>query len=149
MKKICWALIFIFVSTFCLSDWGSGLEVEDYKNIDVVIERLSEDAKKEGLSRDIIRAKVELHLRRYGFNPKEGLDPYLYVRITISGTAFSCEVAFKRALKYTTGGHKYKIVGSVWVKGITGVFDEDTYIYQALSDLLDIFINDYLKANEK
>ena len=65
--------------------------------VKLVVEYLSEDAKKINLTREDIINLAELKLRSariYKRQPKD--NPYLYVQVTIVGESFSNEVEFKK-----------------------------------------------------
>jgi hypothetical protein len=146
------ALVLLLVSHTAFA-WDSGLEIDTPERMDVIIEELGEDARSAGLSEDVIRAKVELQLRRNGIIPNaepEYKDGYLYVRVTISGVAFSSEVSFKRDVTYVVKGKTYKTIATVWEKSGTGIFDRDSaHLLGLLADYMDMFINAYLKVNRK
>ena len=97
----------------------TGLEVEDYMNIHVEIEDMTEYTKKIGLSRDLVKSKVELLLHQYGLNPiEEFRDEFLYIRITMVKNICNIKVNFKRpVITLPTYNEKYLINGTiVWEK---------------------------------
>lgn len=146
---LCFGLLLLFHNSAIA--WDSGLEIENPRRMDVVIEGTDEGGQKNGLSADLIRAKVELYLRRNNIIPNakpEYKDGYLYVNINIVGKAFSCTVEFKRKVNYVVKGRTYEILATVWSDSGTGTHGSDTsFIFQHLSDGLDMFVNEYLKAN--
>ena len=131
----------------------SGLEIASHKRLNVVIEDLGDDERQAGLTKDLIRAKVELQLRRNGISPiaKDEYKPgYLYVWVSTVDHAFHVEVQFKRTVTYSSEGRMYETFTSVWGESYTGTFaGGSSYILQQLANLLDLFINDYLKANQE
>jgi len=133
---------------------GSGLEVESHKRLNVVIEGLDDGDRQAGLTEELIRAKVELQLRQNGISPTAKLDTqkawYLYVRVDTVRKAFCIDVQFTRLVTYSSEGRMYESLAGVWDKSITGVFAADSsFILQQVANGLDLFINDYLKANQK
>ena len=133
--------------------FDSGLEIESYKRMDVVIEELDDDDRKAGLTEELIRAKVELQLRRNGIVPnakQEYKHGYLYVRVYRVGKAFTWDVKFNRKVTYSSEGRTYETIASVWSKSAVGTFSGgSSFILQGLADGLDMFISAYLKANQK
>ena len=149
MIGLCFGLLLFFHNNAVA--WDSGLEIENPRRMDVIIERINEGGQQIGLSEDLIQAKVELYLRRNNIISNANLenkDGYLYVNITISGNAFSYTVEFKRKVNYVVNGRTYKIIATVWSTSGTGTHGRSTsFIFQHLFDSLDMFVNEYLKAN--
>jgi hypothetical protein len=132
--------------------WDSGLKVKDHESLNVTIEGLSDENRRKGLSKELIQAKIELQLRQYGINPTTAPryeDGYLCIYVNIAGSAYSVDVEFKRRVRYSCNGNTYESIASVWETGGTGIYGRDpSLIIQNLADLIDIFINDYIKANQ-
>ena len=132
--------------------WDSGLKVEDHESLIVTIEGLNDTNRNKGLSKELIQAKVEIQLRQNGINPVAAPkyeDGYLCVYVNIAGSAYSVDVEFKRRVRYSCNGNTYEAIASVWETGGTGTYGKDpSLIIQNLADLIDIFINDYIKANQ-
>ncbi len=134
--------------------FDSGLEVASHKRLNVAIEGIDDEDRQAGLTEELIRAKVELQLRRNGISPNTKLDLsqswYLYVRVDTVSEAFSIDVEFKRLVTYSSEGRMYETIATVWDQNLTGVFAGDSsFILQHLANMLDLFINAYLKANQK
>jgi len=131
----------------------SGLEIASHKRLEVIIEGLPDNSRQAGLTQDLIRAKVELQLRRNGISPiaKDEYKPgYLYVWVSTVDHAFHVEVQFKRTVTYSSEGRMYETFASVWGESYTGTFaGGSSYILLTLANLLDLFINAYLKANQE
>ena len=116
--------------------------------IGLVVEGMSEDAKKIDLTREIVINFVESRLlsaRIYGGNSYE----YLYVRIGILGNSVDIDTSFKKAtVSYGEVG-----LATTWVAGKFGSHGSDAmskdYILSGLSELIDKFIASYLKVNQK
>lgn len=146
------AVLFLVQNTYARG-WATGLETEEHKNMNVVIEGLSYAYQKAGLSKKMIRAKVELQLRKNGINPNpipKYRDGLLYVNVNIAGVAYNVDVEFKRKVTYSSRNRSYEAIASVWETGGTGTYGQDSsIILKNLSNLIDMFINDYLKANQK
>jgi len=134
----------------------SGLETGSH-TIPYVIEVLSDDAKRIGLTREIIATKVELRIRSVGLKPVKAIDVrnlyyYLYVRVTVAGDMHSLNVEFSRVVSFKNmvGQTYLKYFGSTWNKRSLGMHAADAaYVLSVLEQPLDEFLNDYLKANPK
>jgi hypothetical protein len=150
-------LAFLLATGVVAQTWDSGLEVINPQRMRVVIEDLSESARRLGLSEESIRAKVELQLRRYGIiatQDSRANYSYLYVRITVAGKGpygFNLNVAWKRPIFYIVDGKSYETTATTWEKGGAGIASEIggvQLIMSGIADKIDIFISNYLKANE-
>ncbi len=132
----------------------SGLETANYKSVEVLIESLNTDARSIGLTEDRLRTRVELRLRSAGLtpvNPRFSLElPHLYVNINVIGDAFSILVEYRRQVDFITGNRQYRYLATTWRYGNAGTHGRDAaYITNALDEVLDKFLNEYLKANQK
>lgn len=128
---------------------GSGLEVDNPKEVQVAIEYLDDDAKEAGLSRSLIRTKVNLRLRQNGLTPINAMKGgYLYVKITVVNSAFDIDVHFSRLAVYPANSQVFKTMANTWARGGAGTFGNDKdFILNNLEDLIDEFIDAYLSAN--
>lgn len=121
---------------------GTGLEIDNYKSIEYLIEALSEGAKKVGLNESRIVNKVELRLRQAGLKPSEmsAADrPYLYVQMNVVGRGFSIKLAYKRRIIYNVGSRSFELYGgSTWDTGLTGNAGDADYIMGGLDDAMDV-----------
>ena len=134
-----------------LSD--NGLETANYKYVAVVIERLSVDAGRIGLTKDRIQTRVELRLRSAGLTPGNDFsknESSLYVRVKIGGSAYSAAVEYKRQVVFITGNRRYRYLATTWESASIGTHARSrVYIMNALDQNLDKFLDEYLKANQK
>lgn len=151
----------IFVILALLWCWSSvaadtGLEVEPGTKIYVLTEYLDGDeARSIGLTKDLITSKVELQLRRNGISVgtrEEGLvsGVYLYVNVGVTGQAFAVSVEFKRKLVYPVDGKIYSVFATTYDQGSLGIYGSrgSNFILENLLKLIDIYSNDFLRANE-
>ena len=130
--------------------------------LEVVVEELSEDAKKINLTMDDIQRIVELKLRMAGtkvLSEEESIQsvdsPYVYVNINVSETGrnlfnanLSMEVVESACLQGNntcddiTTYHRGRSFSAE--KNIAGQFIKDS-----LKEVTDSFLNDYFKANPR
>ncbi len=131
----------------------SGLETANYKYVVVVIERLSADAGRLGLTEDRIQARVELRLRSAGLTPGNDFsknETSLYVNVNVGGSAYSAAVEYKRKMVFITGNRRYRYLATTWESTSIGTHARSrVYIMNALDQNLDKFLSAYLKANHK
>jgi hypothetical protein len=129
----------------------SGLEVADYRSLRVVIEHLTPDAQRIGLTESAARNRVELRVRVAGIKPTEDvLGPaFLYVAINVAGTTFTVEASFTRPVTYSVGQRTLSRRAFTWHEGMIGTHGNNSgYILELLDQLLDRFLNEYLRANQ-
>ena len=149
---------FVFVLSFCFvitansnaQSPASGLEVAQPNFMEVVIENLSGDAKEIGLIESRIRTRVELRLRQANLSIQErSTGEYLYVKIAVVGSGFNVSLDFQRLVTFNDGeGNNRWVYASTWHTGGTGTHgDSSEYTIQGLDQMMDVFLNEYLKAN--
>jgi hypothetical protein len=131
----------------------SGLETANYKYVAVVVEGLSADAGSIGLTKERIRTRVELKLRSAGLTPSNDVNKnnaYLYVNIGVIRNAYNISVEYKRLVDFTTGNLRYQKMATTQNFSNAGMHGNDAaYIMNVLNILLDRFLNEYLKVNQK
>ena len=130
---------------------ASGQTMEKFRlynkcnKIALVVEDLSEDAKKIKLTREAIINSAESRLRSARIYDKDAYE-YLYVNVNVVGYGFSIGAEFKKAVR------SYGELGTAatWRTGITGTHgNSKDYILSSIPELLDEFIVGYLRVNEK
>ncbi len=134
---------------------GNGLEVDTTSKLRVVVENPSPDAEKLGLTRERIEARVNQILRKAGITPaaKEDLevgDRFLYVNINVGSPSFSVTIQFERRVFYQVGNRSVTKIGTTWHGGSTGTHGgKRDFILDGLAGHIEIFCNEFLKANGK
>lgn len=130
---------------------GTKLENGGVLETRVVVEGLSEYAKKTGLSEESIQNCVELQLRKNGIKPVANPSVVFYVNVNVVGSAFNVCVSYKRLVFYLDAFKKlYYTVADVWHRNSTGIHGGDSgYILEAVREQVDMFSNGFLKANGK
>jgi len=132
----------------------NGLETGS-RNVPYVVQMLTPDAKRIALTETQLGSKVESRLVSAGLipgDPRVSTDSYLYVRVVVVEEAFSCELQFRRSVEFVGGRNtRYSIPGvSTWDRIMSGTHGGQAgYVVGVLDELLDQFLNDYLKANPK
>ncbi len=136
-------------SLLIYSDSGVGLEVDDPGKVRVGVEFLNEEAKRIGLTRDLIQTKTELQLRRNSIIPmKKRDDGALYINITVVKNAYNLRVEFIRQVYYQARGKLHVKLCVAWGRGHVGTHSDDkSFILEGLSEAVDEFINEFQKAN--
>ena len=134
--------------------WGNGLEVDNATSLAVLIEHVSEAANKIGLTRERIEARVNQSLRKAGITPVSAQpalhDDYLYVSVNVVASSFSIAIYFERRVFYRSGGKLFTKTGTTWREVSTGVAHGDAdYILDAIAEYVELFCNEFLKANGK
>lgn len=129
-----------------------ALAIDDYKNVEVLIGELKQNSA--GLTEDVVRTRTELRLRTSGLKPVAPSTvnrPYLYVSVHVVGNAFNITIEFMRSASWVLPNQKGGVgYAATWYDIVLGTHGgSSTYIVDALDELLDKFMNAYLKANQK
>jgi len=130
----------------------------------VVVEDLSKDAIEAGLTRKQIQMDVELKLRQEGIrivskeeSLKTPVDAFLYVNVSVIKIRDLPKLAHHITVELKQGvflmrNPKILILATTWSKAMTGYSGDLRFVSamrEDVSDLVDIFLNDYLAANPK
>lgn len=135
---------------------GNGLETDSTEQLRVLIEELSEDAKKIGLTRDRIEARVNQSVRKSGITPvvpgpvafgSSGGE--LYVSVSVSGYGFCITMFFVRRVFYNIGDRWFTYEGNTWHSLSIGYSREADYILDVVGAKVEGFCNEFLRANGK
>lgn len=138
--------------------FGNGLELGAADSMPVVVEDLSPEAEKRGLTRGLIEARVNSVLRKSGIKPfdptgddKRGPTAYfLNIRVSIVGSALSINLFFTRRVSYTDGHAQFVMLADTWKRGITGDLPSgNQHILDLVGEKTELFANEFLKANSK
>ena len=131
------------------------------KNFDVMVGELSPFASEIGLTKDQLEKAAELKLSSAGIELKIPTDAFLYinldvVRTTKEGVGKTYVANLHLSLNQTVilkrdASHKVPAAITWHANSFFGIPDNKGTepVKQNLEDLLDVFINDYLKANPR
>ena len=140
--------------------------LHNVKSICVLIEEISPEAQKDGLSKQAIQTDVELRLRQAGIKvipfdegAKSSVEggSTLYVVVNclkmrdLPVYAYSIDVELEDVVKLTREPHTTVFSAITWDRGSVGsvgALHIDS-IRCTVKDMTDAFLNDYLKANPK
>jgi len=114
-----------------------GLAVEDI------------DENEAGLTREQVTTTVRSRLRGARiYDDADVRTPYLYVNVHVVGIGFSINIFFEKlVLDEHTG---YRFPAKTWLNMVTGTHGRDAgYILQGVGEIVDIFIDEYLRVNEE
>src|SRR5262245_584519 len=145
---------FVLGATSDEATWSNGLEANNTTRLRVVIEVLSKEAKKIGLSQKRIEAGVNQSLRKAGITPVSappGTGDYLYVNVNvIASGSFAINISFHRQVFYRSGRKWFTTEASTWRRGGVGIAHGDAdYILDGIARHVEVFCNEFLKANGK
>lgn len=148
-------LLFAVTDIASAEEIGTGLEMPPGTRLDVAVEKPNADAKKIGLSEQLIRSKVELQLRRNGVEVGTKEDylkskAYFYVRCTVVGESYNIVIRLNRRVSYTVGDKTYVINATTYNKSSTGTVGSSggDFVIKHLLNYIDEFSNDFIKANQ-
>jgi hypothetical protein len=148
---ICAAALAWPTLSFPASPLATGLECDEYKKLNVVIEELSETAAQIGLTPEALRDKTELRLRAAGVEPDGESPVRLNVNATVTRSSYSLDLQLKRRVTYKARGSEFvSYSGSTWSTGMTGLHaGNPRAILDDLDAKLDVFLNEYLRVNQE
>ena len=114
--------------------------------LDLVVENLSDDAAKVGLTREAVELAVRSRLRAARLYSEQRSTSYLYVRISVLGFSHSVVIAYnKRVRDYASGESRTAIT---WSRGFIGTHgSSSSFILSGVSEHMDRFIDEYLRVN--
>ena len=129
-------------------DESARLLYADCGNMSVAVEDLDADAGEIGLTKSAIQNALEARIRSAKLYASIGGAPqFIYANVMVVGKAFSIRLGLYRWIKDAGFGLDGFVV--VWSRATTGTHGQDSqYIVGALSQLVDAFIVEYLRANE-
>lgn len=155
-----WLLIFLLIVAEVLAAQDfeeSRLRFQLYDDcapVEVLVEDLPDRAADINLTAEEVSDLVEVRLRAarlYTEGHRPGWNSYLYVYVNLLGSktsssSFSISLDYRKYLTDTDEDWD-RGMATTWHTGAVGYGDSD-YILKALSDKLDDFILQYLRANE-
>ena len=127
----------------------NGLEISDHKKVNILIS-VKTKSHEIGLTEERIRTKCDLRLRQAGLELAGRESESLYVEISILENAFGVRASFNRFVLFNGKGPTYRKLAVTWEATYIGAHgNKEEYVMGALDELLDSFVNEYLKANAK
>lgn len=134
------------------------------KGISILVERLYEDARATGLTREQVKTDIELKLRLAGIKVNSEQEwlasedrAELYVRTNTTNSdsspnrVYAISVELKQNVTLVRSPYA-KAMGATWDKAYVGICPRGQFpdiARQAVKDLTDKFISDYHTANPK
>ena len=120
----------------------------------VLIEDISNDAEKIGLTRSRLTTVIELRLRREGIkiinkrtSPK---TPLVYISVTVLGDAFNVSLKIIELVNLERVSGDMGAFVITWHSDLIGTHGNNPeYIVASLNNVIDELFNDYYKANPK
>ena len=152
-------ILIILTFTHALSaqslDRKIDLWVTDYKNLSVGVGIAQNEM---GLTEETVRTRTELRLRESGIKPAaritdraQGHGLYVFVNFVKSRPIYEITIKFTRVVQIVLPDKKIEPrLVTTWDTGYLGYVptSDRAPILSALDELLDDFLNDYLKANQ-
>jgi hypothetical protein len=131
----------------------------EYKELPLTIEGIRSNSA--NLTKEAVQNRAELRMRSAGLKPLDGLvggllnKRYLYININLVGDAFSIRVEFNREVLWVSEIKDGRVqfrngIAATWDTATLGTHGRASgFILDALDRLLDEFLNEYLKQNQK
>ena len=144
--------VLLFGTNVVAQGLPEDLQVADPGKIRLLIEDLPSGAQRLGLSKQQVDARVSSNLRKAGIKPVDEAETpeiVLYVQISVVENTVCVDVAVMRRVTFQVGDSVKSTLGTVWRRGVSGRSSTAGYLLQAVDDEVDIFCNEFLKANHK
>jgi hypothetical protein len=152
IKTSVFLFLLFFSSVVAQVEQGTGLEVENYREVGVVVEPLGPGAASIGLTLERIESRTELRLRGAGLTLVDlspDLDGFLYVNVNIVGNAFSILIGFERLVNYQVNDQVYLTSARTWTGGGAGTHGGSvTFLLDNIDEFLERFLIEYLRVNQ-
>ena len=118
----------------------------DCAPVELVVERLTQDAIDIGLTVESLETLVRSRLRSARIYTNNSRSNYLYLKVAVVGRAFSSNLRFNKRVIDTFSGLSRRAV--VWDHEPMGTHGGDAgFIRQFTSESVDVFIDEYLRVN--
>ena len=157
-NHLCLCVLFLVLLVSAPFSFGQSYRANTLKGLKatrVLVESLSSDGRRTGLTVEQIKTDVELQLRKVGIRIDESADNYLYLNATIlkienrDGFVYHLSLAVQQQaiLKRDSS---ISSTAATWEKGKTGITSAEkarNWIRDMIRDLVDDFLNDYLTVN--
>jgi len=137
--------------------WGSADVLKSVPGIKVLVIDVPRGATDIGLTTERLQTVTELKLRESGikilsqdeWNKTPG-GPTLVIAVNIVGVGCSIDVSFREIVFVSRQGKAVAIPNSeTWGRSVAGTTHTPEFVVDREKELLDIFCNDWLKANPR
>lgn len=161
-KKTIFIIFFVLVLLGLPSQVFSQNKVDEtlkgFDTLKVVVEQLNSETEQAGLKEEQIQTDIEIKLRQNGFNVKGKDDfftPFIFLYVKVSSihnssglVAYNIQTSLNQRILL----ERDKSIGTVaetWKTSETGTIGQNYVrnLRNSISDQVDKFINDWLKAN--
>jgi len=133
----------------------TGLEVPSTEKLGVIVDLQKNKPSSLSITAEKIEAKVNQVLRKGGIVPISPKNPeadghVLIVRVQTIGSAFSINLEMGRYVFYRVANRSLEIFSSTWRRSNIGTSGNDSkYILDTVEEVMELFTNEFLKANGK
>ena len=139
---------------FSFGQSSDVLTLRGLQAIGVVVEGLTSEGRRTGLTSQQIKTEVELQLRKVGIRVDESVREFVYVNVNIVEAGdidhfvYSLELSVEQPVTFERDSSS--LVAITWTQGYVGIISQErarNTIRESIHYLVDIFINDYLAVN--
>ena len=156
------ALVLAWVGTGWGATKGALTSLRGLAGVEVVVESLDPEAEQDGLHNSQLQTDIELRLRKVGIKVESGPKalnipgmPTLYVNINTikkeSGSyAYRVDVELQQSVILDRNRSLIIMSATTWNTGMLGMVGSNNMpatVREAVGDLVDKFINDFLAEN--
>jgi hypothetical protein len=159
MKSLCFLSAFFLLSTtaFALNQF---LELKSIKTVNVIVADLSDNLVRDGVTNDEVRATLELALRATGLTvltqgQYDDTVPTITLRVSSikepNGRFYASDIVLACLDNVSNGRMLGPFTAVIWTRDLLQLLGKVdlSRIVDGEKQLIDLFLNDYLKANPK
>ena len=112
----------------------------------LVVEKLSDDATEIGLTREAVLTTVRSRLRAARLYSDQHFVSGLYVNVNVVSQSVNVYFGYRKLVRDFASGVDFFAI--TWHIGSSGIHSQDSsFILSSVSQLMDNFIDDYLRVN--
>jgi preprotein translocase subunit SecF len=134
--------ILLFSSFFAFAENGTGLEIDNAGQLNVVF-TLEPDA----VDKSHVKAMFDEYLSAANIEQSQREDAQLFLRVEQQAGEYLLYLDFSRAIKYHANGQCFSKDGFVWGRYVKEISDLDD-LYDDIELLIEEFIEAYTAANK-
>ena len=158
MKNLLYLCVLFLVLLEVSAPFSFGQSVRSLRGLQVMgvlVESLTPEGRRTGLTEEQIKTDVELQLRKVGIRVDDSADDYLYLNPHIIEVGEQDLFVYSMTLELFQGvtltrDTSLSISAATWLRSVLGIIREEearSGIRGSIRVLVDVFLNDYLTAN--
>jgi len=137
-------LLGLFLNTaFAHAEVGTGLEIDNAENVNVVL-----TLEPEAIDVEYVKQIVSETFTSANLNQKHREDSQLFLRVEQQQSEYLLYLDFSRSVRYSANGKCFTKDGFVWGRYVKEISDLDD-LYDDIQLLMEDFVESYTTANQR